>query len=376
MRKNLRGQLVSELCDDADLLVCEGVMGLYDGATATEGSTADLAVESGWPVILVVDARAQAASAAAVVKGFTAFRDDVVVGGVIFNRVGSDRHCAVIRAAMTQYLPEVPLLGFLPRNDALSLPSRHLGLVQAGEHTELETFLNDAAVFISDHVDIEALLSIARPVSVERVAEQSLFLAPLGQRVAVASDQAFAFSYPHLLDGWRQTGATIIPFSPLNDEAPSSEADAVYLPGGYPELHAGKLAAGKIFMPELRAAASRGVPVYGECGGYMVLGESLIDKDGTRHIMAGLLPLETSFAERRLHLGYRQAMVCDPHAINGGLVDVAYRGHEFHYATTVRQDEADPLFRICDAQGDDLGTTGLVRGNVAGSFIHLVDRYE
>ncbi len=337
MRDGLRHHILNDLCGGAELVVCEGVMGLFDGATATEGSTADMAAATGWPVVLVVDARAQAASAAAVVRGFADLRADVAIGGVIFNRMGSERHSRIISDAMAHYAPHIPVLGYLPRHDALSLPSRHLGLVQAGEHAALEAFLDQTAAFVTKHIDLDALIGVAGPVSVPDSASATAAIAPFGQRIAVAYDAAFAFSYAHILDGWRRAGAEIQLFSPLGDEAPSASADAVYLPGGYPELHAGELAAGQMFLPGIRRAAAGGARVFGECGGYMVLGEGLIDADGAHHAMAGLLPLETSFAERRLHLGYRHLRVTDPDTVNGGLGEAEYRGHEFHYATIIHE---------------------------------------
>lgn len=376
MRAGLRGSLLAKTAERSDVLVCEGVMGLFDGATATEDSTADLASEAGMPVVLVVDARAQAASAAAVVQGFATLRENVTIGGVIFNRVGSDRHINVISDGMAHYLPDIPVLGFLPRKDDLSLPSRHLGLVQAGEHEGLEDFLNGAAALVAEHVDLDRLMQIATPLASGADSDAATSLAPLGQRIAVAQDHAFAFSYAHVLESWRAAGSEVLLFSPLKDEALSPDADAVYLPGGYPELHAGVLANGKAFLTGLQAAAERSVPIFGECGGYMVLGDGLVDADGNRHAMAGLLPVETSFAERRLHLGYRQVKLCSSDGVNGGLCDGAYRGHEFHYATVAQSGGADPLFHVHDAAGVDIGVVGMTRGSVAGSFIHLVDRCE
>ena len=375
MRADLRHYIVNGQCQAADLIVCEGVMGLFDGATARDGSTADIAAATGWPVILVVDARAQAASAAAVVRGFADLRRDVTIGGVIFNRMGSERHSSVIGDAMAHYAPDIPVLGYLPRDDGLSLPSRHLDLVQASEHEALEAFLDQAARLVVEHVDMDALTGMATPASTPPVPEGMIPIAPLGQRIAVAHDRAFAFSYAHILDGWRRAGAEINLFSPLRDEAPAENADAIYLPGGYPELHAGVLAGGQAFLPGLRRAAERGARVFGECGGYMVLGEGIVDADGVRHAMAGLLPLETSFAERSLHLGYRHVRMASQNDANGGLIEPEYRGHEFHYATTVREEDANPLFRMSDATGAELGAAGLSRGTVAGSFIHLVDQY-
>jgi cobyrinic acid a,c-diamide synthase len=375
MRADLRHHVVNSQCQAADLIVCEGVMGLFDGATAREGSTADIAAATGWPVILVVDARAQAASAAAVVRGFADLRRDVTIGGIIFNRVSSVRHSGVIGDAMAHYVPEIPVLGYLPRDDGLSLPSRHLGLVQASEHDELEAFLDQAARLVAEHLDMEALTGMATPASTPPPPEGVTPIAPLGQRIAVAHDRAFAFSYAHILDGWRCAGAEIQLFSPLGAEAPAEAANAVYLPGGYPELHADVLAGGQVFLTGLRRAAEREVRVFGECGGYMVLGEGIIDAEGTRHAMAGLLPLETSFAKPSLHLGYRHVRMANQNDANGGLIETEFRGHEFHYATIVHEEDANPLFRMSDATGADLGAAGLSRGTVAGSFIHLVDQY-
>ena len=194
----------------------------------------------------------------------------------------------------------------------------------------------------------------------------------LGQRIAVARDRAFDFAYPLMLEGWRRAGAEVSIFSPLADEAPSAAADAVYLPGGYPELHAERIAGARQFMSGLRAAAVRGATVYAECGGYMVLGESLTDAQGESHAMAGLLPLETTFAERGLTLGYRSAVMLADGPLGGP--GAAFRGHEFHYAKVLREDGDSALFRCADAKGRDLGTTGRRAGNIMGSFVHLVDR--
>lgn len=375
MRPATLAHAVATLARDARLIVCEGVMGLFDGATATAGSTADVAAALGWPVILVVDVHAQAASAAAVVRGFATHRGDVDVAGVIFNRVGSGRHAAILRDACAQALPEMPILGTLPRLDSLGLPERHLGLVQAGEHPDLAAFLDRAAGVMAEHLDWAAIVALARPGRAADAVLPPATAGPipiLGQKIAVAADAAFAFAYALTLDGWRSAGATIAPFSPLKDEAPAADADAVYLPGGYPELHAGRLAGNARFLSGLRAAAARGASIVGECGGYMVLGDGLIDAGGCAHAMAGLLPVETSFAERRLHLGYRRATLLAPTRL--GAAGAAFRGHEFHYATVCREAPGQALFACEDAAGTPIGSFGRVKGSVAGSFIHLIDR--
>lgn len=357
----------------ADLVVCEGVMGLFDGATATAGSTADLAAALGWPVVLVVDAHAQAASAAAIVRGFATHRSDVCIAGVIFNRIGSERHASVIAEACALAVSDVAVLGFLPRAAGLALPERHLGLVQAREHPELEAFLDRAAAVVARHVDVPALIGLAtQGHGAEAHPDAALPVPPLGQRIAIADDAAFAFRYALVTDGWRAAGAEILPFSPLADEAPDAGADAVYLPGGYPELHAGRLSQADRLLTGLRAAAARGATVFGECGGYMVLGRGLIDAEGQRHAMAGLLPLETSFADRGLHLGYRRVTLAVPTPL--GPAGTTYLGHEFHYARTLSEGPGEALMRAFDATGRDLGPTGLVCSSVLGSFVHLITR--
>jgi cobyrinic acid a,c-diamide synthase len=375
MRPATLAATLSRLSRDRRLIVCEGVMGLFDGATATAGSTADIAAATGWPVILVIDARAQAASAAAVVLGFARYRADVRVAGVIFNRIGGDRHLAVLSEATALATPDIVILGGLPRDPALTLPERHLGLVQASEHPDLDGFLDRAAAALARHVALDRLIGLAAstPAAGGDGATAGP-LAPLGQRIAVASDAAFAFAYPGVIAGWRAAGAEILPFSPLADQPPDGAADAVYLPGGYPELHAATLAGNHRFLGGLRAAAHRDAAVFGECGGYMVLGEGLIAADGSRHAMAGLLPLETSFADRRLHLGYRGAVLASDTPL--GAAGQRFRGHEFHYATVVHEGPAPPLFTTTDATGRSLGRSGLVAGRVGGSFVHLIDRED
>jgi len=355
--------------EDADLVVCEGVMGLFDGASATEGSTADIAHRTGWPVILVVDSRAQGASAAALVKGFDTFRESVNIAGVIFNRVGSARHQRVIREAMAYAVPHIPVLGMIPMEPGLELPSRHLGLIQAAEHHGLEALIAHAGHVIGRHVDMDALQALATGWS---ASGQVKPLQPLGQKIAVARDEAFAFAYPMVLQGWRNQGAELSFFSPLDDETPAADADAVFLPGGYPELHAYRLSSAERFLSGLRDAAARGAIVYGECGGYMVLGRGMQDADGTTHAMAGLLPLGTSFERRKLSLGYRRLVQIADTPL--GAVHARFRGHEFHYATVTNEGPGAHLFEAQDADGAKLGRMGLVNQNVFGSFIHLIDR--
>lgn len=371
MRPGLIGDLIFAAPANA-MMVCEGVMGLFDGATAEAGSTADLAAMTGWPVVLVVDAARQASSAAAVVKGFATMREDVHVAGVIFNRVASQRHRRHIAEAMTK-LPDIHVLGYLPPNDALRVPSRHLGLVQALEIGSVEAMIDAAAGHVADHLDLDAFQALTTAGSTKVVdSADSPPVPPLGQRIAVADDEAFGFCYPHVLESWRRAGASVALFSPLAGDGLPDDVDAVYLPGGYPELHAPSISANVRFLDGLRAAADQGRPIFGECGGYMVLGHGIVDADGDRFAMAGLLPVETSFAERKLHLGYRRATLTTD-CVLGASGDV-FRAHEFHYATVASDDDDGRLFDLEDAFGDPHPAAGHTRGSVVGSFIHLIDR--
>ena len=361
--------LVTGLQRGASAVLVEGVMGLFDGAPDGRGSAADLSRRTGWPVVLVVDASGMAASVAAVVHGFASYDPEVDVAGVIFNRTGSARHGELLRRAMQPV--GIPVFGCVTRSECLELPDRHLGLVQAREHPDLEGFLARAAERIGREVDTAALLAAARPARIE-LSEGGSCLPVLGRHTAVARDDAFAFCYPYVLDAWRRAGCELSFFSPLADEPPIEDADAVYLPGGYPELHAGRLAGAERFRAALRRCAERGAVVYGECGGYMVLGERLVDGDGASHRMAGLLPVETSFESPRLSLGYREVALAGDGVL--GRKGDRFRGHEFHFASLLSQAPAAPLFRTFNAELEPLGDSGLRADNVMGSFVHLMDR--
>ena len=372
MRPETLAAALTALSAEAETVLCEGVMGLFDGAGAQgHGSTAELAATLGWPVVMVIDAAGQGASAAVTLKGFATHDPQIQVAGVIYNRVGGAGHGELLARATAEIAPGIAVVGAMPRDAALDLPARHLGLVQAREHPALDAFLDHAADLVDRHLDLDALLRLAAPSRLQPGAP-AWPMQPLGSAVSVACDDAFAFAYPGMLDGWRAQGASVHPFSPLADEGPDAAADAVYLPGGYPELHAERLADNREFMAGLRQAADRGAVIYGECGGYMVMGEGLVDATGTGHAMAGLLPVETSFASSALHLGYRDlALIADGPL---GPAGRRYRAHEFHKSCLLREGSAEPLFQVCTVDGEPAGTAGLRRSNVAGSYMHVIDR--
>ncbi len=366
MDEGLLGAIASQ-ARGADICLGEGSMGLYDGvATRGQsgfGTSAETARRMGWPVILVIDVGGQAQSAAATALGFARYMPDLPFAGVILNRVASPRHERLTRLGMEH--AGLKVLGVLPRRGDLTLPERHLGLIQAVEHPDLEAAIAGYADFLRDHVDLATIRAAAagglKP-------DEGTLPKPPAQRIALARDAAFSFTYPHLLEGWRTAGAEILPFSPLADEAPDDTADLVWLPGGYPELHAGKLAAATRFREGLQAFA-RTRPVHGECGGYMALGAALVDKEGVSHQMAGLLGLVTSYEKRKFHLGYRRAVL--ESALPGFAPGAALRGHEFHYSTILDQPDA-PLASVADADGNPVPETGSYRGHVSGTFFHLI----
>jgi cobyrinic acid a,c-diamide synthase len=368
MRPDLITALASRASEGGRLLIVEGMMGLYDASSDGKGSTADLAAMLQLPVILVVDCARISHSVAAIVRGFREHSSAIDVAGVILNNVSGPRHEAMLRDALA--ILRTPVMGVIAKAHEISLPSRHLGLVQAGEHSSLETFIQRCAAMVAGAVDFSQLTRIAGrfPQFVASAAVPRL-KAP-GKHVAIARDAAFAFSYNHLHQGWLRQGVKLSFFSPLANKAPDELADAVCLPGGYPELHAATLAGAQNFHDGMAAARNRNAVIFGECGGYMVLGESLIDAEGTHHKMLGFLGLTTSFEKRKLQLGYRRLRFLDGLGFRGG-----FNAHEFHY-TTILSEDGNRVFDVCDALGDHLGEAGLVEGRVYGSFMHLIDRSD
>ena len=292
--------LATQHATGADLLLIEGVMGLFDGAADGTGSTADIAATLKLPVVLVVDAEKQGQSIAALISGFAHFRADVEIAGIIVNRVATTRHERMLTAAITPL--GIPVLGVLPRRETLILPERHLGLVMPAEVATFDGIVAAAAAAMEEFVDLNRLLALSSEIASPK-AISSPSLTPLGQRIAIARDDAFSFLYPHILRGWREQGAELSFFSPLANEHPAMDSDAVYVPGGYPELHGSAIASATDFHTGMQAARDRYALIYGECGGYMALGETLTDKAGTTHRMTGLLPISTGISRPRRTLG-------------------------------------------------------------------------
>jgi cobyrinic acid a,c-diamide synthase len=371
MPAGLLNALAAECAADADFVLIESAMGLFDGIpgeSGRSGSAADLARLYRLPVVLVLDVSGQSQTAAALAKGFATYDPDVEIAGVILNRLGSDRHRRLAGDAVEAL--GIPVVGAILRDPSLTLPERHLGLVQATEHADLVLHLDRLADMAERSLDLDAILALARPLMPE-ADDIASALPPPGQRIALASDAAFTFLYPHVAAHWRKAGAEIVAFSPLADEAPASDCDVCWLPGGYPELHAGRLAAAERFRKGMHQFAERR-PIHGECGGFMALGEMLQDAGGENHRMLGLLGHATSFAERKMNLGYRRARLHADCAL--GPKGTEIRGHEFHYARLTEVGPDEKLADLADGEGRELGAFGGRRDLVTGTFFHAIAR--
>jgi cobyrinic acid a,c-diamide synthase len=367
----LLASLAAQAARDAELVFLESAMGLFDGIpgeAGRSGSAADLARLYGLPVLLVLDVSGQSQTAAAIAKGFAAYDSDVRIAGVVLNRLGSERHRRLAGDAIEAL--GLPVVGAIQRDPTLNLPERHLGLVQAEEHGDLMAHLDRLADMAERSLDLDRIMALAAPMP-SAAGDFAGALPPPGQRIALARDAAFTFLYPHVAAHWQSAGAEMVPFSPLADEAPREDCDVCWLPGGYPELHAGKLAAATHFRAGLKKFAET-KPVHGECGGFMVLGEALEDADGRTHEMLGLLGHSTSFAKRKMNLGYRQAKLLADCPL--GRAGAVVRGHEFHYAQMTAPGGDGKLAELADGQGNPLGAFGGRRGYVTGTFFHAIAR--
>ncbi|MCI5225035.1 MAG: cobyrinate a,c-diamide synthase, partial [Candidatus Electrothrix sp. AR4] len=295
--------------DGKAVSVIEGVMGLFDGGT---GSAASLASLLDIPVILVVDVRSAAESVAAVVKGFESLDPQVRVAGVIFNRVGSERHLQMVTDAVKQYC-QATIIGSLPRDNAISLPSRHLGLHMG---TEIELNRQRLINLLEEHLDLDLLLELSEQAAPQKIAQvfrseskqssPALSTDRAEVRIGVAWDEAFCFYYQDNLDMLEDAGAKIVVFSPLHDEILPENLDGLYLGGGYPELHAATLAANDSMRVAVLAFSRSGKPVYAECGGFMYLTKAIIAADGQSHPMVGVYPAVSRMGKGLRRLGYRQ----------------------------------------------------------------------
>ena len=357
---------------DADLIITEGSMGLYDGVESVGssgfGTTAELSEKFGWPVILVLNVSGQAQSAAASALGFIKYNNNINFGGVVLNFVASKRHEFLIKRAMERL--GINVLGVIPRQKEILLPERHLGLVQAQEIKNLDSKIKGYAELVKKNINLNQIINIAssNPFTPKKIAS----IRPPASKIALASDKAFSFTYPHILDSWIKAGVEITPFSPLNNEVPDKKADLIWLPGGYPELYGKELSEANLTRDAL-IKMSKIKKIHGECGGYMSLGKALINKNGDTFKMFGLLGLITSYEKRKLHLGYRLAKI--KNNLNHYSKFKTIRGHEFHYSSIISQPDQE-LYQVFDANNNKVSETGSIKDNVTGTFFHAISGVE
>jgi len=343
--------------------VVEGVMGLFDGG---EGSAATLAKTLNLPVILVIDVRSAAESVAAVVHGFATLDPQLTLAGVVCNRIGSDKHRAMVAEALQAH-SQVPIIGFLPRREEVSIPSRHLGLHMGDEHPLQGEGVGRLIDLIETHLDLDLLLRIASARQGQTETGTTVFPAAEGERVrlGVARDAAFCFYYEDNLDLLRTAGADLILFSPLEDRRLPAGLHGLYLGGGYPELYASSLSDNMAMREQIRAFAESGRPVYGECGGFMYLCASITDLEGQRFPMAGLYPFPARMQNHLRSLGYRQPVVEQECLL--APAGTVLHGHEFHYSTIDTDALAVPSAYLLE----DGRPEGFVHKNTLAGYVHL-----
>lgn len=364
-------ELFGRACQEADIAIIEGMMGLFDGRSGEDdtGSTAQIAKLLDAPVALVMDVGAVARSAAATALGFQRFDPRCRVAAVILNQVGSQRHRDMVAEPLTTGTG-LPVLGAIPRSEALRLEERHLGLVPEGESPLADDALKELIDVVSQHTDLDGLLALARQASPVVAPATGLFPSeprPPRARIAVAQDRAFSFYYTEnfeLLEAW---GAELAPFSPLTDKAPPAGAQGLYIGGGFPELYARELAANQPMLRAVAKAAEAGMPVVAECGGLMYLAQGIADFEGNRYPMVGLVPGACVMQRRRVGLGYLSARARQdtPLLARGEVV----RAHEFHWSHL--EGALPPELAAFEVQEDPGRLEGYARGNLLASYAHV-----
>ena len=365
---------------DADVAVVEGVMGLFDGydGLSEAGSTAQMAKWLNLPVVLIVSAKGKARSAAAIVKGFETFDRDLNLAGVIFTKTGSQRHYEYLKAAVEQSC-RTKCLGHLPKNEGISMPERHLGLVTADEMSVSPEVLDTLSAMVEEHIDTDALMGSLTPVVFEDgqpVTPSSLPAEDI-PTIAVARDEAFCFYYPDNIDLLRQAGARIVEFSPLRDESLPENIDGIYLGGGYPEVHAARLASKQHLLGQIKSFSDQGMPIYGECGGFMVLCSALTGMDDAKsYSMTGCFGFTVTMSKRLRSLGYREITLTGDTVI-GKKGDVL-RGHEFHYSSLENPDilkdpdqDISQVYDVTSRAGQSVSLKGYQHKNTLGSYFHV-----
>ncbi|WP_257352096.1 cobyrinate a,c-diamide synthase [Pseudalkalibacillus decolorationis] len=354
----------------ADISLIEGVMGFFDGRSplSNEGSTAEIASIINTPVVLVLNCEAMARSAAAIVKGFHTFAEGNRIGAVIANKVGSEGHYKIVKAAIEQECG-IPVVGYLENETGIEMPERHLGLVPAVVRGELDTFFEQIGELVSSTVDVDQLFELASTEAVE-CDTPSIFQRKreFDLRIAIAKDSAFHFYYPENLELLEAYGAECVYFSPLKDEPLPDDIDGLYIGGGFPEEYATELAVNHSFKQSLKEAIDNGLPVLAECGGFMVLTESIETTDGCQHPMVGVIPGHVKMQPKLAAIGYREieGKEDNPLLSDGETA----RGHEFHYATFEVEEDLPVAYNMKGRDGKAFGE-GVLKNNLIAGFTHL-----
>ncbi len=368
-------KLFAETAKTSDIAVIEGVMGLYDGGRKGVSSTAEIAKLLNAPVLLVIDSKSMGASAAAIALGFRAYDPEVKLAGVLLNRLGSSTHEAMIREALEKI--NIPVFGAMRRDDSLAMPERHLGLLPTEENQDRE-LINRIAEAVGKQIDLKAVLALAQGTEpMEIVTEPPAGSATFKPkdtekcRIAVARDEAFSFYYPESLKVLEQYGAEIITFSPLND-ASIPAADGLILGGGFPEMFAEDLERNFSMRQSIRDAAHAGMPIYGECGGFMYLTEGLTDFEGQFHEMTGVIPGRVQMKKKLQMVGYVEAKLLADSLL--GPAGQRLRGHEFHFSAELPNElgsEYPRAFEFTRMRNGEKYPAGYSKKNVLGSYLHL-----
>jgi len=369
-------ELLERQDSSADISVIEGVMGLYDSASADDerGSAAHLAKMTNTPVILVIDAKAMARSAAAIALGFRNYDKEVPLAGFIFNRTGSERHYEILKESVEKAV-NLPVIGHIKKNPELSIAERHLGLIPAWEKEKTEETIIKAADAVKESINLDLFTDIAQGAGRLPPFKSKLFGGAKLQveekpkvKIAAALDDAFCFYYDDNFDLLRYYGAEIEYFSPLKDRQLPENTDALYLGGGYPELFAEKLSANKELINQIREKAQNGMPVLGECGGFMYLCSSITDTDDRNYPMCALLPGRTVMGKKLRSLGYCTSVNNTKNIL--GPEGTEIKGHMFHWAVLENVPEkTEKAFTIIKGNKKEKG--GLINKRVLGSWVHF-----
>jgi len=353
----------------ADIAIAEGMMGLFDGVSGggETGSAAQIAKLLSLPIILVLDASKSARSLAAVIHGFETFDPQLKFAGLVLNQVAGESHFRLLADAIRSTSP-TPLLGWLPRDESVTIPERHLGLHTADEERYTNGRAKSLAALAERYLNLDQLLATTQANEVPAISQVAMAKEPV-IKLGVARDRAFCFYYQDNLDLLQAAGAELVPFSPLANSELPHDLDALYLGGGYPELHAQKLSANQSFLQSLRSFADSGRPIYAECGGMMYLAEQLRIRDGEVFPMASLLPLRIEMTGRLVRFGYVELeFVQDTFLAKQGTVA---RSHSFHYSTAIPTAELTAPFQARYSLSGLSELEGCLQRNVLASYFHL-----